>query len=128
MRVIAEIDDKKAAPNNPKLRRRARTRINMLEGLLLGDGPLRSIREGVTVTVVDSTELDPETRRLRPPPPDVEILDTCAALAAYAPGAVSLVTGDLAMKMRAREAGIVITAMPAECYQPLGDADSEPPQ
>jgi len=126
IRVLAEMDGKKAAPNNPKLRSRARTRINLLEGVLRGEGFLYPVRENVAVTVVGSVELDPETRRRTPLPPDVEILDVCAALGAYAPNAVSLVTGDLAMKMHAREAGITVTPMSEDCYQPLGEADELP--
>ena len=128
IRVLAEIDDKKAAPNNHKLRTRARTRINMLERLVLGEHDVQPVRENVNLTVVGSVDLDPEARRRPSPPSDVEILDTCRALAAYAPNAVSIVTGDLAMKVQARASGISITPMPDDCYQPLGDVEESPPE
>jgi hypothetical protein len=49
---------------------------------------------------------DPALYRRLSVPPDVEILDTCEALAAYA-GAnpVDLVTGDLGVRVRAQARG-----------------------
>jgi hypothetical protein len=124
IRVLAELDEKKAAPNNPKLAKRAQTRVRMLEGLI-GASDVRLVRDNVTVTVVRSADLDPEARRRPLPPPDVEILDTCTGLSGYAPRAVSLVTGDLWMKVLARESGIPLTPMPDDCYQPLGEPEED---
>lgn len=121
IRVLAEIDEKKAAPNNRKLRDRARTRINMLEPFVLGDGGVSRVREGVEVTAVGSVDLDPGARRRRPAAPDVEILDTCLALSAYAAkNAVFLVTGDLSMKISTKLTGVAARSMCAGDYQPLG--------
>jgi hypothetical protein len=65
---------------------------------------------------------DPSLYRRPALPPDVEILDTCEALAAFAgENPVFLVTGDLGMTVRAQARGVALKQMPDEHRQQLGD-------
>jgi PIN domain len=68
------------------------------------------VRDGVTLEVVPSLDLDPAARLQQPPPADVEILDTCEALQSYAgsSGAVFLVSADYGMRLRAAARDIPI--------------------
>ncbi len=123
-RVIAEMDDKKASRSD-KLADRARSRLRMLEPFVLSDGATSAVRPGVDLAVVGTVDLDPEARRRPPGPPDIEILDTCEALAAYGgTNPVCLVTGDLAMHARAKSLGIPVRRMPERYYQRLGQGET----
>jgi rRNA-processing protein FCF1 len=126
VRVLAEIDDKKAAPNNPPLRKRARTRSKNLAAYALGAWASSPVRDGVEVTFVESVDLDPDVVRETPRSADTEILDSCIALRSYAAkNAVYLVTADLALMTRARTRGVEVREMPETDYLPLGEASED---
>jgi hypothetical protein len=122
LRVIDELDAKKAARRDD-LRRRAANRVRHLAGLLLGDAS-GEVRPGVSIEAVGLYEFDPSLYRQPSAPPDVEILDTCEALAAYAGiNPVKLVTGDLGMKILAQARGVHLKEMPEEYRLPLAEGD-----
>jgi hypothetical protein len=109
LRVIDELDEKKYARRG-ELFDRARSVIRQLTRYLDGPGELR---EDVHIALVSSMDLDPLAYRQPPPPADVEILDSCQALAAYnGPRAgARLVTGDLGMRLRAEDRGISVVGI-----------------
>jgi hypothetical protein len=119
IRVVGEIDDRKSAAT--KLGDRARTRIRLLERHLSHVEPLPA---GVSVTVAASADLDAEADRRPAIPADTETLDTCEALSSYA-GAnrVVLITGDLAMQIKAQARGIIVRRLPESTFQPLGSSE-----
>ena len=122
LRVVQELDDKKASNSKP-LRQRAAKRLRQLAGYTLGDGA-HVVRPGVGIELIASLDLDPIVERRPPIPADVAILDTCAALATYdGGGAVYLVTGDLAMQVQAEARGIAVKLMPASVALPLDAPD-----
>ena len=111
LRVVQEVDDKKASNSKP-LRQRAANRLRQLAGYTLGDGP-HEVRPGVDIELVGALDLDPGRERRAPIPADVEILDTCVALKTYnGGGAVYLVTGDLGMRVQAEVRDITVRLMP----------------
>ena len=55
-----------------------------------------------------------------------EIVDVCAELAGLVSSAVSVVTGDLNMKVRARTVGVPVVDIPEGWRRPLSDHDSTP--
>jgi PIN domain len=98
LRVVRELDDKKATNTKP-LRQRAEKRLHQLAGYTLGDGP-HEVRSDIGIEVVGSLDLDHSAERRPPIPADVEVLDTCEALATYNGGSgVCLLTGDLGMQV-----------------------------
>jgi PIN domain len=118
LRVVQELDDKKASSSKP-LRRRAESRLRQL-GTYLEAGGTNEVRPGVTIEVVASLDLDRAAERRPPIPADVAILDTCEALATYNDGsAVCVVTGDVGMKVQAGARGLEVREMPAGSYLPL---------
>jgi hypothetical protein len=122
LRVIDELDAKKAA-RSPALRNRAATRLKSVARVLLDDAT-HEVRLGVAIDVVGLYEFDPDLWRRPITPPDVEILDTCEALAAYAGGnPVKLITADLGMRLRAQSRGVSWEEIPDKYRQPLGDAE-----
>jgi rRNA-processing protein FCF1 len=121
LRVVDELDDRKSA-RRPDLVRRARSRIRQLERHVV-DTKTTELRPGVTVEVVGPVDLDPEAQRRPPVPADVEILDTCQALSAYAGNnPVYLLTGDLGMRIRAEARNIPLITMSEHVEQPLATA------
>jgi hypothetical protein len=122
LRVIDELDAKKAARSTP-LRTRAATRVRHLARLLVAEAT-NDVRPGVAIDAVGLFEFDPALVRQPSVPPDVEILDTCEALAAYA-GAnpVNLATADLGMRLRAQARGVSYREIPDEYRQPLAETE-----
>jgi PIN domain-containing protein len=99
LRVVDEMDEHKYARRG-ELRDRARNRLRLL-GRYVDQAP-GEIRAGARVEIVSWHDLDPSGMPRPPLPPDVDILDTCEALRVYAAGnAVSIVTADVGMKLRA---------------------------
>lgn len=109
LRVVDELDAKKSAARREDLRDRARTVIRALERCLDRRGIVRS---DVRLEGVGLADLDPESYRNPPLPVDIEILDVCEGVASYAAGKTNLVTGDLGMRIRARERSIGVIGMP----------------
>lgn len=122
LRVIDELDAKKAARSSA-LRNRAAKRVKGLARLLVG-GATHEVRPGVAIDAVGLYEFDRALWQRPIVPPDVEILDTCEALAAYA-GAnpVNLVTADLGMRLRAQARGVSFREVPDQYHQPLADTE-----
>jgi predicted ribonuclease YlaK len=113
LRVVEELDEKKYARRG-ELGDRAVTRLRKLEQHTVASGP-RNLRPGLEIEILASVNLDPEAARRPAIPADTEILDTCEALSGYSGGnAVFLVTGDLAMKIRAQTRGLDARQMPDE--------------
>jgi hypothetical protein len=111
LRVIDELDSKKAA-RRPDIRDRARTVIRHIESCLDRNG---AVRAGVRMDVLGLSEIDPDAYRRPQLPADVEILDICEAVAAYAGSErTQVVSGDLGMRIRARERGLRVLAMPED--------------
>jgi hypothetical protein len=111
LRVVDELDEKKGARRD-ELRERARTVIRHLERALDNAG---AVRNHVRVDVIGLAEINPDRYRLPQSPADVEILDTCEAIAAFVGEQRTwLVTGDLGMRIRARERGLRVVGMPEE--------------
>lgn len=123
LRVVHELDDKKAANSKP-LRVRASKRLRQLADYTFGDEP-HEIRAGVRIAIVRSLDLDSEAeRRPRVPAADVEILDFCEALATYTGSRpVYLVTGDLSMRVQAAARSVRVMPLPEETELPLDAAD-----
>jgi rRNA-processing protein FCF1 len=107
LRVVDELDEKKYARRDD-LRRNARARLRLLEGYLEGG----KVRPGVSIDIISWRDLD-VAGGFRPAlPVDVDVLDTCEALRVYAAdNAVTLVTTDSAMKIRARERELPVTRL-----------------
>ena len=116
MRVVDELDEKKYA-RREELFDRARSVLRQLSRYLEAPG---EISEGVYVALAPNMDLDPLAYRLPRPPADVEILDSCQALAAYnGPEAgAHLVTGDLGMRIRAKEHGLSVKEIPDKYLLP----------
>jgi hypothetical protein len=109
LRVIDELDAKKAG-RRQELGDRARTVIRHLEKTLAQNG---EVREGVRIEVVALAELDPDTYGAPPLLADIEIIEVCEGLSSYAGGGKAhLITGDLGMRIRARDRAISVIAMP----------------
>jgi hypothetical protein len=107
LRVVDELDEKKAARRND-IRDRARTVLRHLEERFGTE-----IRPAVSIEVVALAELDPDVYREPRLPVDVEIIELCDGLVAYAgPNRTYLVTGDLGMRLRARIRSVPVREMP----------------
>lgn len=107
MRVVDELDERKYGRRDD-LRKRARRRVQTLAAYI----DQQEIRDCVRIEVVSRRQLDPGGVPRPLVDPDVDILDTCEALQAYAaPNSVSVVTGDNGMKLRARERGLPVTLL-----------------
>jgi rRNA-processing protein FCF1 len=108
LRVVDELDEKKYARRDD-LRNNARKRLRLLARYLEEpDG----IADGVRIEIVGWRDLDPGGVPRPPLPADVDILDTCDALRVYATGnAVSMITADVGMTLRARERGLPVVAL-----------------
>lgn len=106
IRVVEELDEKKYA-SNERLAKRARSLFSDLGDVLLSSGhEPTEVREGITLEVAQYDE-----PRQRPLDADWEILLCCLSLTAYSPDLV-LVTGDIAMRIRAQALGIGLRTMP----------------
>lgn len=113
LRVIDELDQHKASRRSD-IAERARVVIKHLHERISapGDVPV-ALRQGVTVEVVCVPEIDSDVY-VPSLWADVEILDTCDAVAIFAGSPVSLVTGDYGMRLRASARGIRTVVMPEE--------------
>jgi predicted ribonuclease YlaK len=103
--VVEELDGKKYS-NSAKLAPRARALLPLLEELVGDDGAARRLQEDVTIEV----PVEPGPRS-RPADADEEILAACVELSQLTGVAVTLVTGDTAMRLRARAQGTNVVAL-----------------
>lgn len=106
LRVIEEIDAKKYA-RRPDFAKRARNLLPSLERLTGPSGEPGALTDGVTIEV--PVEAGPRERAVDA---DEEILDECLELGQFLGQAVTLVTGDTAMRLRARALKIDAAALP----------------
>jgi hypothetical protein len=115
LRVVDEVDEKKYARRDD-LRDRARKRLRLLMRYLeLG----HELRQGVRVEVVGWRDFDLGGIPRPLLPPDVDVLDLCEAIRVYAAaGAVSLVTLDTGMRLRAHERDLPVTFLDDDAAQP----------
>jgi hypothetical protein len=119
LRVIDELDAKKAG-RRQELGDRARTVIRHLEETLARNG---DVREGVRLEVVALAELDPDTYGAPPLLADIEIIEVSEGLSSYAGGGMAhLITGDLGMRIRARDRSLLVVGMPDEYSLPAKDS------
>jgi predicted ribonuclease YlaK len=102
--VIGELDRHKHS-DSKRLRERARNILPKLLEMVAEDGSPKAIREGVTLEL--QVEPAPDAADA-----DGEILATCAELALLARQAVTLVTDDTRLRLRARRAALHAIAPP----------------
>jgi hypothetical protein len=108
LRVIEELDEKKYSTSD-KLRTRARERLPKLYTMVGAGGAPRPLKDGHgTIEVF----IEPGTRT-RPADADTEILETARDLRRLSGQAVTIVTGDTGMRLRAEAEGLATAAMPA---------------
>lgn len=107
LRVVEELDGHKYSRRR-ELAERARRVLPALQQTLGAGGAPGELRENVTIEV----PVDPGPRQ-RPEDADREILDTCHELAQLSGESVSLVSADIAMRLRAEAEGIHVVGMPA---------------
>jgi rRNA-processing protein FCF1 len=107
LRVLEELDAKKYASRSD-LADRARRLLPQLERVLGPAGAPGPLADGVTIEV----PLVDDGRRLRTQDADDEILETCRELGLFTGKAVSLVTADTAMRLRAQSRGLRVVCMP----------------
>jgi rRNA-processing protein FCF1 len=108
LRVIEELDEKKYSASD-KLRTRARERLPKLYAMVGADGVPKTLKDGRgTIEVFIELGL-----RTRPADADTEILETARNLQRLSGQAVTIVTGDTGMRLRAEAEGIATAAMPA---------------
>ncbi len=111
LRVIEELDLKKASSRRD-LARRARNVLALLESLVGPTAGLPAqINDSATVEVLLDHDLD-SLRQDREPSADTEILDACEFLSFVTGQPVSLVTGDVSMRLRAAVRGWTAVPMP----------------
>ena len=111
LRVVEELDMKKASRRRD-LASRAQNVLALLELLVGSIGGLPAkVDDETTVEILVNHELDP-VRHDREPSADAEVLDACEFLAFVTGEPVSLVTGDVSMRLRARVRGQTAISMP----------------
>lgn len=113
--VVRELDDKKNSAN-AKLSGRAASRLGALRTALAGNGvgPVQ-VRNRVRLSIfVPRTQIDMSNM-------DEAILACIERLTLRAGGPVVLVTGDLAMQLRAESRNITVSVMPESLRLPLSD-------
>jgi PIN domain len=105
LRVIEELDAKKWGDGSEKLRDRARALLPKLDALIGPGGAPAPLADGVTIEVpVEYLSGQP---RVKPEDADEEILFTCRELWQLSgqPEGVTLITGDVGMRIRAEALG-----------------------
>jgi hypothetical protein len=105
LRVIEELDAKKWGDGSEKLRDRARALLPKIDALIGLMGAPAPLADGVTIEVpVEHISGQP---RFKPEDADEEILFTCRELwqLSAQPGGVTLITSDIAMRIRAEALG-----------------------
>lgn len=108
LRVIEELDAKKYS-GRKDLARRARRLLPQLNAWIGPAGTPKSITENLTLEVmIDSGP------RHRPADADEEILLSCRELAQFGASAVTLLTADTAMSLRAQAEGITVASLAEE--------------
>lgn len=116
LRVVQELDLKKQSANK-RLAKRARNTLRRMSDVL--DGQLAGLAvKGVTLRVV--VEKDVYDHQ-----PDEEILNVATRIQTYASRAVTVLSGDLSMQIRARAHGLRSVAMPETLRLPLDDSDGD---
>lgn len=108
LRVIEELDAKKYTESE-RLRRRARERLPKLYALVGAGGAPKALPNGHGTLEVF---IEPGPRA-RPADADTEILEMARDLGRLSGSKVAIVTGDTAMRLRAKAEGIATFAMPA---------------
>jgi rRNA-processing protein FCF1 len=106
LRVVEELDAKKYARRSD-LAERARKILAQLEEVVSAGGRAGPVMSAVTLEV--SAE---RASRHRPSDADEEILETCQDLVQFTGQAVTLVTRDTAMRLRAQALGIRVVHLP----------------
>ncbi len=109
LRVIEELDEKKYSASD-KLRARARERLPKLYAMVGSGGVPKPLKDGQG-TIEVFIEPGP---RARPADADTEILETARDLRRLSSQAVTIVTGDTGMRLRAEAEGIATAAMPVQ--------------
>jgi hypothetical protein len=116
LRVVDELDEKKYA-RRKEMQNRARNRLRLL-GRYVEPGV--SVRAGVRAEIVGWRDLDLGGVPRPPISADVDILDSCEAVGVYAAAnAVSMVTADVGMTLRARERGLSVSVLDDDDMQPI---------
>jgi rRNA-processing protein FCF1 len=105
--VLQELDDKRNSHNN-RLRRRARKVLSRLEPLLTRSSDVSSVAAGITIEALIENDVGIAADGSA----DSRILETCKALTSIAGARVTIVTGDVAMRVRAGAEGCRAIAMP----------------
>lgn len=109
LRVVDELDEKKYARRG-ELGDRARVVISHIEEHEGGE-----VRSGVRLEIIPRTDLDPDAYRQPNLAADVEIIEICDGIGAYAPGGQTvLVTGDYGMTIRARSRNLGVFELPGD--------------
>jgi predicted ribonuclease YlaK len=106
LRVIEELDMHKYNRRRAELAERARAAIRRIDGWVGVAGAPLEFRAATTIEVWVE-----DAPRERPADADEEILGVCGELEALA-GASRLVTGDVAMRLRAQGLGLDVVPMP----------------
>ncbi len=113
LRVVDELDAKKAS-RRPDLARRAATILAHLEQRVgTAMEALVQLRDGVTVEIARAGDLGEEPYQ-HPSDADTEILDTCDSLAFFSGEPVRLLSGDYGMRLRAASRNLDARKMPEE--------------
>lgn len=116
LRVIEELDQKKYAPRKD-IARRARRLLPQLRSWIGPAGAPKEIASGVSLEVM----VDSGPRR-RPSDADEEILCACQELKQFGSSALSLVTGDTGLQLRAQAEQLVVIAL-GDNYRRVADPD-----
>ena len=118
LRVVEELDEKKASRRRD-LADRATGVLARLEAIVgpSGGAPVK-LADGVTVEVVMDADFGSHDR-YRAGAGDSEVIDTCESLAFLTGKSVTLVTGDVSMRLRAVVRGVTAVPMPPELRVPL---------
>ncbi|HUZ82205.1 MAG TPA: PIN domain-containing protein [Gaiellaceae bacterium] len=112
LRVVDELDAKKAARRRDLADRAAAVLAHLEEYVGSELGKPQPLREAVTIEVFRAFEIDVDPRRVADP--DTEILETCEALALFGGEPVVLITGDYGMRLRATARDVAVARMPDE--------------
>jgi predicted ribonuclease YlaK len=119
LRVLEELDQKKYG-SSPRLRDVSRGVLSWIE-----DRFAQSASGPVPVGDADGTTVEllfPDTPRYKPSDADEEVLDVFDQVHTFVPSAI-LVTGDKAMRLRARARRCAVAEIPTKYLRVVPDAD-----
>ena len=109
LRVIEELDLLKFDRRRPERADRARRILPQLAAVVGAGGEPREVREDTTIEVLVSP-----APRARPADGDEEVLQTCQELEQLGGRPVTLISADIAIRLRAQALGIRAIAMPIQ--------------